>query len=257
MLGKAMPTDSGHEDSGESNQQSEKTPKGKGFLGILVFLIAVVGVVLIVVSGQDPSIPQIKGYGGNQNPFVGIPNFAIGVLGLFETFMYLITGGILLVVALVVALIINRTGRTSPRALRTEAHIVESDQISYRWTAFYQGYLLLAALSGLIALQWGLTGMAIAKIALFVFAFYSLKIPNETWTRNFHIAINGVAAIMLLVVFTGTYRYFSIQPLNFLLWLPVPNFHIVLPFAGGVVQLLTAALAATWCYFWVQLDRYR
>ena len=252
-----MPTDSGHEDSGESNQQSEKTPKGKGFLGILVFLIAVVGVVLIVVSGQDPSVPQIKGYGGNQNPFVGIPNLGIGVLGLFETFMYLIAGGILLVVALVVTLVLRIVRRKSQRPPLAEAGIVESDQNVYRWTAFYQGYLLLAILSGLITLRWGLTGMAIAKIALFVLAFYSLRIPNKTWTRNFHIAINGVAAIMLVVVFTGTYRYFSIQPLNFLLWLPVPNLHTVLPFAGGVVQLLTAALAATWCYFWVQLDRYR
>ena len=97
----------------DGREQSEKTPKGKGFLGILVFLIAVGGVVLIVVSGQDPSIPQIEGYGGNQNPFVGISNVAIGAVGLFETFMYLIAGGILLVVALVVALIRNRNGRRS------------------------------------------------------------------------------------------------------------------------------------------------
>jgi hypothetical protein len=209
------------------------------------------------VSGQDPSIPQIKGSGGNQNPFVGIPNLAIGVLGLFETLMYLIAGGILLVVALVVALIRNRIGRKSQRPPRAEAGIVESNQNVYRWTAFYQGYLLLAILSGLITLRWGLTGMAIAKIALFVLAFYSLRIPNKMWTCNFHIAINGVAAIMLLVAFTGTYRYFSIPPLDFLLWLPVPYFHLVLPFAGKVILLLNAALAATWCYFWVQLDRNR
>jgi len=108
-----MPTDSGIEDSDESNQQSEKTPKGKAFLGILVFLIAVGGVVLIVVSGQDPSIPYIEGYGGNQNPFVGISNVAIGAVGIFETIMYLIAGGILLVVALVVARIGNRIRRRS------------------------------------------------------------------------------------------------------------------------------------------------
>jgi hypothetical protein len=96
-----MSTDSGNEDSGESNQQSEKTPKGKGFLGILVFLIAVGGVVLIVMSGQDPSIPQIEGYGGNQNPLVGIPNVAIGAVGIFETFMYLLAGGALLVISLI------------------------------------------------------------------------------------------------------------------------------------------------------------
>jgi hypothetical protein len=108
-----MSTDSGNEDSGESGQQSEKASKGKGFLGIFVFLIAVGGVVLIVVSGQDPSIPQIEGYGGNQNPFVGIPNVAIGAMGIFETFMYLIAGGILLAVALVVALIRNKNGRRS------------------------------------------------------------------------------------------------------------------------------------------------
>ena len=248
-----MSTDSGNEDSGESNQQSEKTPKGKGFLGILVFLIAVGGVVLIIMSGQDPSIPQIEGYGGNQNPFVGITNVGIGVIGIFETVMYLIAAGILLVIALVVYMIRRRISRPPV----TVASIVESDRSGNRWTAFYQGYLLLAALSGLIALRWGLTGMAIAKIALFVLAFYSLKIPNKRWTRKFHIAINGVAVIMPLAVFTLPYRYFLIQPLNYLLWLPVPNFHVILPFAGGVVQLLTAALAATWFYFWLQLDRYR
>jgi hypothetical protein len=252
-----MSTDSGNEDSDESGQQSEKASKGKGFLGIFVFLIAVGGVVLIIMSGQDPSIPQIEGYGGNQNPFVGITNVAIGFFGIFEMILLLLAGGALLVVALVVALVLRIVRRKSQRPPRAEAGIVESDQNVYRWTAFYQGYLILAILSGLITLRWGLTGMAIAKIALFVLAFYSLRIPNKTWTRNFHIAINGVAAIMLLVVFTGTYRYFSIQPLNFLLWLPVPNFNMVLPFADGIVQLLTAALAATWCYFWVQLDRCR
>jgi antitoxin component YwqK of YwqJK toxin-antitoxin module len=114
-----MSTDSGNEDSGESNQQSEKTPKGKGFLGILVFLIAVGGVVLIVMSGQDPSIPQLESWGGDQNPLVGIPNAVIGGLGFLESLMYLVAGGILLVIALVVYIIL----RKSPRPLRTVALI--------------------------------------------------------------------------------------------------------------------------------------
>jgi len=100
-----MSTDSGNEESGESNQQSEKTRKGKGFLSIIVFLIAVVGVSLIVVSMQGPTIPQIEGYGGNQNPFVGIPNVAIAAFGIFGTIFFLFAGGMLLVVAFVVYLI--------------------------------------------------------------------------------------------------------------------------------------------------------
>ena len=96
-----MSTDSGNEDSGESGQQSEKASKGKGFLGIFVFLIAVGGVVLIIMSGQDPSIPQIEGYGGNQNPFVGITNAASGVFGIFEMILLLLAGGALLVISLI------------------------------------------------------------------------------------------------------------------------------------------------------------
>ena len=139
----------------------------------------------------------------------------------------------------------------------SERDHLKSDRNGYRWTALYQGYLLLAALSGLIATLSGLTGMAIAKIALFIFAFYSLRRPNETWTRILHIAINGAAVIMPLMVLTGIYRYFSIRPLDFLLWLPVPNFHFILPFPAHVVQLLSITLAATWFYFWMQLGRSR
>ncbi len=114
-----MPTDSGTEDSNEPNQQSEKASIGKGFLGILVILFAVGGATLIFMSGQDSSVPQIEGYGGNQNPFVGISNVAIGAVGIFETVMYLIAGGILLVIALVV----YRIRRTSQRPWRTVAVI--------------------------------------------------------------------------------------------------------------------------------------
>jgi hypothetical protein len=99
--GKAMPTDSGNEDSDESNQQSEKTPKGDGLLGIFVFLIAVGGATLIFISSLEPSIPQIEGYGGNQNPFVGIANVGIGVLGIFEMILFLLAGGALLVISLI------------------------------------------------------------------------------------------------------------------------------------------------------------
>ncbi len=96
-----MPTDSGTEDSNEPNQQSEKTRKGKSFLGILVILIAVGGATLIFMSGQDSSVPQIEGYGGNQNPFVGITNVGIGVMGFFETIFLLLAGGALLVISLI------------------------------------------------------------------------------------------------------------------------------------------------------------
>jgi len=154
-------------------------------------------------------------------------------------------------------------GESSP----SEQDYLKSDHDGYRWTAFYRGYLLLAALSGLITLMSGLIGsgfmallsiftvMAIAKISLFVFAFYSLSRPSETWTRNFHIAINGAAVVMPLILVTGIYRYLPIQSLNFLLWLPVPDFHSIVPFDGWVVRLLGIAVAAAWLYFWVQLAR--
>ena len=114
-----MPTDSGNEDSDESNQQSEKTPKGDGLLGLFVFLIAVGGATLIFIISLEPSIPQIEGYGGNQNPFVGIANVGIGVLGIFETIVFLIMAGVILLVVVPVGYIIRR----SPRSLRTAARI--------------------------------------------------------------------------------------------------------------------------------------
>jgi antitoxin component YwqK of YwqJK toxin-antitoxin module len=104
-----MSTDSGNEDSGESSQQSEKTPNGKVFLGILIFLTAVGGVVLITMSGQEPSLPQIEGVDGN--PIVGRINAVSGALGFIETLMYLIAGGILLVIALVVYIILRKSPR--------------------------------------------------------------------------------------------------------------------------------------------------
>ena len=146
----------------------------------------------------------------------------------------------------------------------SERNSLISDLSSHRWVAYYRGYLLLAALSGVITLMSGLirsgfmallssfTVMAIAKVSLFVFAFYSLSRPNETWTRNLHIAINGAAVIMPLTSLTGIYRYL---PFDFLLWLPVPTFHSLVPFSGWVVQLASIALGATWLYFWVQLGR--
>jgi len=98
------------------------------------------------------------------------------------------------------------------------------------------------------------TVMAIAKVSLFVFAFYSLSKRSETWTRTFHIAINGAAVIMPLVLLTGTYRYLPRFSTG-LLWFPVPNFHSIVPFSGPVFQLASFGLAATWLYFWVQLGR--
>jgi antitoxin component YwqK of YwqJK toxin-antitoxin module len=66
-------------DEKNTPDQGEKTSKGKMLLGILVILCAVGGVALLFVAGQDELIPQIEGYGGNQNPFVGIPNLVMGV----------------------------------------------------------------------------------------------------------------------------------------------------------------------------------
>ena len=105
---------------------------------------------------------------------------------------------------------------------------------------------------GFMALLSSFTVMAIAKVSLFVFAFYSLSRPNETWTRNLHLAINGAAVIMPLTWLTGIDWYL---PFDFLLWLPVPNFYSLVPFSWWVVQLASIALAAIWLYSWVQLGR--
>ena len=129
-----------------------------------------------------------------------------------------------------------------------------SDQEGYRWLVFYRAYLLLAVISGLISFRWGLSGMAVAKIALFVFAYYSLTKPIEAGTRVFHIAMNGAAVIMPLLSL-GVSALPIPRLFYYLLLLPTPNFHSVFPFGATFVALTTIALAGAWCYFFVQMDQ--
>jgi hypothetical protein len=248
-------TESGrvHERCWDAFSEEKPVAKSSVVAGIFGFSMAAAGATVLSIGLAALAMASVLHSADAQNPLVGIPAAIMWLIAMAVAFSAIPAGAIMLLIALVTYVF----PRMSSRPPITVGSIVDSDRSGYRWTAFYQGYLLLAVLSALIALRWGLTVTAIAKVAVFALAFYSLRIPNKTWTRNFHIAINGVATIMPLAVITGTYGYFSILPFDFLLWLPVPTFRSVLPFSIAVVMPLTAGLAATWCYFFVRLEHYR
>jgi hypothetical protein len=102
-----------------TQEQREKLSIEKELFRILVILIAVGGVTLLITSANyEPS--QIQGYGGNQNPFVGIANLGLGVLGIFEIIFYAIAGALLLGIAAIGLFI----WRKSPRTMRAIVRIV-------------------------------------------------------------------------------------------------------------------------------------
>lgn len=102
-----------------TQEQREKLSIEKELFRILVILIAVGGVTLLITSAtHEPS--QIRGYGGNQNPFVGIANLGLGVFGIFEIIFYAIAGALLLGIAAIGLFI----WRKSPRTMRAIVRIV-------------------------------------------------------------------------------------------------------------------------------------
>jgi len=134
---------------------------------------------------------------------------------------------------------------------RGEQNYSQSDSTSYWWIAYYRGYLLFAALSGLVLLRYGWSLSAVANSALFGFAFYSLGRPSEVWTQSFHMAINFAALTFLLLGVVGFY----IPYVGLLYRLVVPNFHFVLPNFAWAVQLVTILLSFVWLLSWVRTPR--
>jgi len=85
----------------DRDEPRKKSSLANKLLGIFVVLIAVGGAVLIFIGTQGPTVPLIEGFGGTQNPLVGIPNVAIGALGIFEVLFFIAAGIALLVISLI------------------------------------------------------------------------------------------------------------------------------------------------------------
>ena len=90
----------------DTQERSEKIPRGKKRLGIFFFLMGVVGALLMLASRYDWPVPYIEGFGGNQNPLVGIPN-SIMFLGEFSARLLLIRAGAILLAGSVIAFVVG------------------------------------------------------------------------------------------------------------------------------------------------------
>ena len=110
----------------DTHEQSEKTSLGKKLLGIFVILIAVGGALLMLASRYDWPVPYIEGFGGNQNPLVGIPNSMI-FLGEMSARVFLARVGAILLAGSVIAFVVGfLIWRTSSRPWRTVARLSAS-----------------------------------------------------------------------------------------------------------------------------------